>query len=196
MVMKAIANPGNNMSQLEIDVDDQMTPYLRGIATNNPTWMRKATKSLGWWMQSEIKKGIRSGAPAGAAYEKTVPSLRRLLEKKKRFPLLGKLVNAVGYQYNNGNLLVGWLSRNAVFLGSIQEKGKRINVTDRMRRWFFAKGSGVGDGIVDIPARPTFGPMFKFLEPKAVPYMEAKMIEYWQNPPQQSSARRRYKVKG
>lgn len=181
---------------MEISVEDQMTPYLRSMAANNPAWMRKATKSLGWWMQSEIKKGIRSGAPAGKAYEQTVPSLRRSLERGKRFPLLGKLVNAVGYQYKEGNLLVGWLSPNAVFLGSIQEKGKRIGVTPKMRRWFFAKGVGISDDAVDIPARPTFDPMFKFLEPKAVPYMEDKMVGYWLNPPNQASARRKYRVKG
>jgi len=190
--MAVIFNPG----KLEVNVDDQMTPYLRNMAANNPIWMRKATKSLGWWMQSEIKKGIRSRAPAGQSYEKTIPALRSSLERKTRFPLLGKLVNAVGYQYNSGNLLIGWLSRNAVFLGSIQEKGKRIAVSKQMRRWFFAKGVGISGDAVDIPARPTFAPMFKALEPKAVPYLEEKMIGYWLNPPDRASARRKYKVKG
>lgn len=187
----------NQMTQLEIDIDDRMTTYLRGMADRNPDNLRKATQSLGWWMQSEIKKGIRAGAPAGQPYEKTIPALRRSLERKKRFPILGKLVNAVGYQYKkDGSLLVGWLSRNAVFLGSIQEKGKRISVSKKMRRWFFAKGVGISGDVVDIPARPTFDPMFKLLAPKAVPYLEDKMVGYWLNPPTQASARRKYRVKG
>jgi len=183
---------------VEIDITDGMTTYLKGMAATKPDWFRKATKSLGWFMQSEIKKGIRSGAPGGSAYAPIPLELRQKLEPghKGRFKLLGKLVNAVGYQYQSGNLLVGWLSNSAVRFGTMQELGATKAVTDSMKKWFWAHGVPIKKTAVNIPERQTFGPMQKVLEPKAVPYLEQKILYYWANPPNFASARRRYSVKG
>lgn len=184
---------------------DSATPFLRGMADTKPEWVRKALKSLGWFMQKEIKQGIRSGAPGGRKYAEGMSRARRaeIDDQKngpqKRYPVLGKLVNAVGYQYKSQSFSVevGWLSNSAVRIGSWQEKGVQEQVTPKMRRLFFSAGVGLMNSIIKIPARPTFDPMFSYLEPKITPYLEEKIASYVNGfSPPASTNRRKYRVSG
>lgn len=174
----------------EIQIIDNATPWLRNMAQNAPAWERKALKSAGWMMQKEIKAGMKSGAPGGRKYAETMPAAkRRKLENalgnkaKRNYPIMGKLVKAIGYKYRNDQTLhVGWLSASAANIGGKMEKGFQRNISDNMRRAFGAAKIPLsrGKNRIVIPARPTMGPMQTVLAPKVFPYIEQKFFEYAQ----------------
>lgn len=113
---------------------------------------------------------------------------------------LGKLVNAVGYQYDKGRqtVRVGWLSNSAKRLGKQIESGYEKQITEPMRRKLFAAGIPLpkGKSVFKVPARHTFGPMRNALQPKLVPYIESKIGDYAINGAgSQAAARRKYRVR-
>jgi hypothetical protein len=176
------------MIQADWLIIDGATPWLEYMATTKPDWLRKALKSFGWYSQQQIKAGIKSSAPGGRAYAEFMPpDMRAKLEAvfgnspKKRYSPLGKLVNAVGYEYNAGKQIVrvGWLSSSAVRLGENIEQGYSKAITDKMRRYFWAAGVSLsGKSEISVAARHTFGPMQAILAPKASAYIEEKILEY------------------
>lgn len=188
-----------------IKIIDNATPWLKGMAMAKPDWERKSLKSAGWMMQQEIKKGIRSGSPGGQKYAPYMkPSRRRLLQGdagKTRYRPMGQLYNAVGYQYDSsgGRVSVGWLSPSAVWLGSKQEKGASTSVNPKMRALFALSEVPLSKGksTIVIPARPTYSPMYTILEPKMMPYIEGKILEYANSgAPTAKGGGRNYKVYG
>ena len=182
----------------DVVLKDFFSPWVRHMARTQPQWTRKALKSSGWWLQQQVKKGIRSGAPGGSLYKPLSGVVRRGRNGAKRLGRTGggktplkRLADAVGYEYSSGRVRVGWLSRSAVHLGSMQEKGASVRVTAKMRRLYWAsagrtsrgkirKGSILppGDGSIDIPKRPTFRPLYDALYPRIGDYMESKLREY------------------
>jgi hypothetical protein len=197
------------MTESGVYIIDSATPFLKGMAETKPEWMRRAQKSLGYMMQQEIKKGIRSGSPGGKKYKPPMPpEKRQMLERmlggdgKKNYPILGRLVNAVGYQYKPAeiSITVGWLSASAVNIGTKQEKGFERSLTDNMRYAFWAAGVPISRNhdILRIPARPTFDPMAAYLEPKITPHLEEKITSYADgfNPPPTTNRKRKYRVYG
>lgn len=195
------------MMNVDLLVIDGSTPWLEYMATTKPDWMRKALKSFGWYSQQQIKAGIRSGSPGGRAYAEFMPAdMRAKLEEifgnspKKRYGPLGKLVNAVGYQYDATNNLirVGWLSDSAVKLGEKIEQGYSKAVTDKMRRYFWAAGVPLsGKNQIDVPGRHTYGPIQAILAPKAAAHIEDKILEYTKAgaPPARAKSKK-YRVRG
>lgn len=193
---------------LTVTLDDEATPWLARVTRDFPDLRRKAFKSLGWWMQGEIKAGIRSGAPGGVPYApRRMGDLNRLRLKPKEQvskTVLGKLVRAVGYQYLEGDstAVVGWLSKSAVRLGTIAEEGKSIPVTPNMIRRFRKARVPLSPfkRTLSIPPRPTIGPMWRVLEPQVIPYLEGKFQEYLEaeGKPRtsKSRSRRTYRVLG
>jgi len=203
----------------EIKIIDNATPWLLGMADAKPDWERKALKSVGWMMRKEIRAGIKSGAPGGQKYTDGMNAARRRafdaeannnrnnpFDNTKRRPLqsykpLGHLVNAIGYEYKPqfGSTMVGWLSRSAVRVGTWQEKGVSQSLTDDMRKFYWALGIPISAGkhTVVIPARPTFEPMMRVLEPKIMPWIEEKFIEYANSgAPERKARRSKYRVRG
>jgi hypothetical protein len=176
------------MIQADLLIIDGATPWLEYMATTKPDWMRKSLKSFGWYSQQQIKAGIKSSAPGGRGYvEFMPPDMRAKLEAvfgnrpKKRYGPLGKLVNAVGYEYDTAKNLVrvGWLSASAVKLGEKIEQGYTKAVTDKMRKYFWAAGVSLSaKSEINVAARHTFGPMQAMLAPKASAYIEDKILEY------------------
>ncbi len=189
--------------ELSISWDDLASPWIEKAIRTFPTYRRSALKSLGWMMQKEIKAGIQSGAPGGKTYtplsdvgKKRTGERPTLRKGEPRKRVLGKLRNAIGYQYRDGALVVGWLSRTAVYMGSIHEQGKAIPATEKMRRfWWASRGKnrgfryyGVshtkiialrrGTRKIVIPARPTIGPMRAALIPRMGPYIKDKVVGY------------------
>ena len=192
---------------------DEISPWIKLVAENNPSWCRSALKSTGWMVQKEVKAGIRSKSPGGKPYVKGMPpKTRRLLDAGqgrrtfRTYRPLGKLLQAVGYdksgvkQDGSGSIKVGWLSASAVKLGTIQEEGKSLAVTTKMRRYFWALGVKLKQSTkeIKIPARPTFEPMQQKLEPVIPKYFEQKIYEYWEGNDFRSSpaSKRTYQVKG
>ncbi len=192
-----------------IKIIDAATPWIQGMIAGAPDWQRKAMKSAGWMMQQEIKRGIRSGAPGGRRYAAGVGSkMRREIdeimslrrqsrEPKSRYNLLGKLPNAVVYQYKDGQVVVGWASKSAVRIGTWMEKGVDQPVTPPMRRMLLSAGVFLNEDTtrIVIPPRPTYDPMAQVLEPKVAPWIEQKLIEYAESgAPIAKSGGRKYKV--
>lgn len=174
---------------MHVHVTDEATPWLNYFIDFFPAWERKALKSAGWWMSKEIKKGIKSKAPGGKKYPAFMPAKkRRALEgifgrkEKRSYAPMGALARAVGYQYfpSSSSVIVGWLSNSATKLGLIMEEGEVYPVTDEMRLAFAAAGVPIDSTtkIIDIPPRPTIGPMAEYLKPKVAGYMEEKVWEY------------------
>jgi len=195
------------MMDVDLLIIDGATPWLQYMATTKPDWMRKALKSFGYFCQQQIKTGIRSGDPGGDQYSEFMPpDMRSSLityhggKPKRRFPPLGKLVNAVGYEYDAGDNIVrvGWLSASAVALGEKIEAGYEKVITEKMRRFFWAAGVGLSDkDAIDVPARHTYGPMQAILAPKAAAFIEDKVLSYAATgaPPARTISRK-YRVRG
>ncbi|MCF4150221.1 hypothetical protein L2W58_00160 [Dethiosulfovibrio sp. F2B] len=201
---------------------DMATPWVEDVIREFPEFRRRALKSVGWMMQKEIKKGIESGAPGGRRYAplsgvargvKAKSKLRVMKKKKVRSGPLGKLRKAVGYQYkDDGSLTVGWLSKSAVYLGSMQEKGRRLPVTEKMRRFWWSGARAkkwpkvLKKGVrlrketreIILPARPTIGPMREVLVPRIPGYFVKKIDGYMEDDMKRSTkkSKRKYRVYG
>lgn len=174
---------------------DTATPFLNKIAKNNPRYMDRAIKSAGWWMRKKIKEGIRSGAPGGRPYKpySEVTISRRLDAmrgrkgmRKRRLTAdhkpLGRLYSAVRYKFyaDSHRVLVGWISRSAERLGTIQEEGGKVRVTPKMRRFFLASGFIMNPNkkVIEIPARPTIEPEYRENRREIPRYIENKIWSY------------------
>lgn len=193
--------------KMTIDIRDAATPWLKWAMDRFPEFQRKALKSTGWYGSSQIKKGIKKGAPGGKRYKPTISKEdRQILESsfrtpKKRYPILGKLLGAVGYHYDKStkSVVIGWLSKSAVRLGTMHEFGFSIRVTNKMRMAIAANDLGLTKKrVFKIPARPTVAPMAAFLSGKWAPYIEEKMWSYLQKgaPVQKPKSKRKYIVLG
>lgn len=195
------------MINVDFYLIDGATPWLEYMAATKPEWLRKALKSFGWYSQQQIKAGIKSSAPGGRAYAEFMPpDMRARLEAvfgnrpKKRYGPLGKLVNAVGYEFDAGKQIVrvGWLSDSAVRLGENIEQGYSKTVTDKMRRYFWAASVSLSaKSEISVAARRTFGPMQAILAPKAAVHIEDKILEYARaGAPPTRKQTRKYRVRG
>ena len=187
---------------LTVTVEDQATPWLQWAMKEFPNLRKRALKSAGYFGQKKIKEHIKSGAPGGRPYAKGMSvKRRRKLEKKKggKFSPLGKLRNAIGYQYIDAeeSVVIGWLSASAAKLGRMHEGGGSWKVTPLMKLKYFSTGIGITKDTIDIPARPTIEPMAKFLYSKWAPHIEAQMWKYLSGKQINiKPAKRKYVVKG
>ncbi len=196
------------MMNFEIRFDDAVSPMLQEIIAEKPQWLGSAMKSAGWWAQRKIKEGISSGAPGVSKYAELIPNwLRSALDKslgnpsKAYYEHMGKLVNAVGYdasQAAKGIIVVGWLSASAVYVGSKQKLGFITPLTDKMRLAFAAAGvtQSPSKTNIEVPARPTYGPMRNVISIGAPKKVEERLIQYMNGVTERSAkgSKRRYRV--
>lgn len=103
----------------------------------------------------------------------------RLVRESTHRPL-GRLANAVGYKFYSDSIrsIVGWLSLSAQYLGSKMERGFTIHTTPKMKRLFAASGFGLGKSKIDVPARPTFGPIYKQKAEQIGRHLENRVWKY------------------
>lgn len=202
---------------IEIEWDDNATPWLESTLRHFPQFDQRAMKSLGWMLAKEMKAGIKSGAPGGSRYKPLSGIKRRgngrqrAITSGKAGRFLGKLARAIGYQYkdNDGSLIVGWLSRSAAALGTRIQGGETITVTPKMRAFWAAAGRknvfplSKDTKEINVPARPTIEPLKKALTPKMSGYYCSKIDEYLNaqmssvsHATSKPSSRRVYKVWG
>jgi hypothetical protein len=193
---------------LEVQFQNNLSPFLNQVIAEKPQWIGSALKSAGYWSQQQIKQGIKSGAPGGVAYTPLIPTwMRRKLEAalehevRRSYNPMGKLANAVGYdktRANEGIVTVGWLSSSAVMIGTKQEQGFFNQVTEHMRRAFSMAGFPIpaGQTTIQIAARPTYAPMRPVIQVGAPQQVEIKLINYLQGASNRSAASssRVYKV--
>lgn len=193
---------------LEVRFQDDLSPFLNRIIDEKPQWIGSALKSAGYWSQQQIKRGIKSGAPAGQQYTPLIPAwARRKIDEalghdpRRNYNVLGKLANAVGYdktRASEGIVTVGWLSQSAVVIGTKQEDGFFNTVTEHMRRAFAIAGFPIPEGqtTIQVAARPTYSPMRPVIQAGAPQQVEIKLINYLQGASDRSAAssNRVYKV--
>lgn len=167
---------------LTVDVTDEIQPLLERMAGMSKKSISAAAKSLGWYLRGEIKQGVKSGAPGGETFKE-----RRPLEVRKALgggsaasKWYGRMVNAIGYQYTNGTLRIGWTSRTAAMYGRKQEFGNVTKVTEEIRRRFARAGYPLRKDTTEIvlPERNVFDPMTGELYPQIAPYVQQKLNEY------------------
>jgi len=117
---------------------------------------------------------------------------RRYTKRRQSKPpaMLGKLRSATRYKvfFNKSNLSgsnvkIGWLENKMKRgdltlnqLGMIHEKGKKINVTSKMRRLWRIAGYALKKSVIDIPARPTIQPVFRRYKNQIIKVFENKLI--------------------
>ena len=186
---------------IEIDVTDEIGPFLERMAANHKRSLKSIAKSLGWFLQKEIKKGVRSGSPAGSTFTERRPyGVRAALgggSAAKQW--YGRMTQAIGYQYDDGVLRIGWTSRTAATYGRKQEEGFETKVTAAVRKRYQAAGLRIGRDkkYLITPERPFFEPMAGVLQPQIAPYVEQKLFDYVEeNVAFSKKARRKYKVYG
>lgn len=192
---------------IEIDMRDALTPTIKRALQHNAKWLRWVSKSVGYYVQKETKKGIESGSPGGADFDERLPvKARKALSRTAKRQWYGSLRKAVGYEYANGSVRIGWTSRTAARYGELQEEGYRREVTNKVRtKWAEAVERSNGELInlspkkeeIKVPERPVFDPMAGELKPLLPGYVQKKVNSYMQenvdfgaNKP----VRRKYKV--
>lgn len=182
----------------EINVTDEISPTLKSFMESNPRYFRALGKSVGWWYQREIKKELLEGRAGSVYYKERWPlSLRRKLDPEAPKAWYGKMRKAIGYEYDNGTVKIGWTSYTALRYGDLQEAGFRKTVTDRMRQFFRSRGINLSNNTaqLNIPDRPIFEPISSEMSPKVVPYVNEKISKYIdQGVTSGIKNRRKYKV--
>lgn len=167
---------------ITVDVTDEIQPLLERMALNSQRTLGAAAKSLGWFLQKEIKKGIKSGSPGGDTFQERRPyEVRKALGKGVAArQWYGRMARAIGYQYSDNVLRIGWTSRTASVYGRKQEFGNVTKVTEEIRRRFARAGYPLRKDTTEIvlPERPVFDPMTGELYPQIAPYVQQKLNEY------------------
>ena len=187
------------MELLEIDVTDEIAPLLERMTAHNRGFLKSAAKSLGYFMQKEIKQEVKTGAPGGANFVERRPHKFRaaLQGGSAAKQWYGKMLRAIGYQYADGVVRIGWTSRTAATYGRKQEEGFETPVTSAVRERKAGFSIGKNTKYLITPARPVFEPMAGVLEPQIAPYVQMKLYDYAEeNVTYSKKARRKYKVYG
>lgn len=171
---------------------------LQRFLKSNPRYFRALGKSVGWWFQKTTKQEVRLGAPGGEEFvERWAISERKKLNPKAPSQWYGRMKQAIGYEYENGAVKIGWTSATSSRYGNLQEYGYSKYVTHKMFSFFHSKGIHLSKRTtyLNIPARPIFEPMMKELKPQIAPYINGKVTEYMQgNVEFGKKNRRKYKV--
>ena len=189
------------MELLEINVTDEIAPLLERMAAHNKGFLKSAAKSLGYFVQKEIKQEVKTGAPGGANFVERRPHrIRAALQGGSAArQWYGKMLRAIGYQYDGGIVRIGWTSRTSATYGRRQEEGFETPVTSSVRKRYREAGLSIGKNkkYLVTPARPVFEPMAGVLQPQIAPYVQMKLYDYAEeNATYSKKARRKYKVYG
>ena len=171
---------------IEISIQNGISKYLQSLIRNSPDFVRGCSKSMGYFVQREIKSELRKGGgDFKSSWAKRIPwRVRNDLRPGAPQRWYGRLINAIGYQYVSGGLVkVGWTSAASAKYGRIQEEGATYPVTAWVRkRWGKAGHPLRGDTThLKVPARPFFEPIMNKLEPKLPAYVTAKAQEFLDN---------------
>ena len=156
----------------------------------NPARMQKklhqAAARVGNYGASEVKKGIRSGAPCGETFAPLHPAT--IARKGSRKPLIdkGDLIGSVTYVIPNPDTVFIGVKKTAkskdgkseANIAAVHEFGCTIPVTPKMRAYLHHEGIHLkaSTQYVNIPARPFLRPIFnsnEFREKIAEIYLTA-----------------------
>ena len=171
---------------IEISIQNGISKYLQSLIRNSPDFVRGCSKSMGYFVQREIKSELRKGGgDFKSSWPKRIPwRVRNDLRPGAPQRWYGRLINAIGYQYVSGGLVkVGWTSAASAKYGRIQEEGATYPVTAWVRKRWGKAGHPLRGGTthLKVPARPFFEPIMNKLEPKLPAYVTAKAQEFLDN---------------
>lgn len=187
--------------KMDVKLVDLATPHFRHLSNEFPNYFNRALRSTGYWLRKEIQEGIRAGAPGGRQYARySGVTTSRVLDAhrgrgftktgRRRAPRrnladhkpMGKLYSATRYKFykDSQRVLIGWINRSAEEMGTKQEKGASIPVTQKMRRFFWASGVPLSKRkrYLYIPKRLTIDPVYRVNKPRIPDYMDKKIEEY------------------
>lgn len=167
---------------IEINVSDELTPTLHKMLSSNQRYLRLITKSLGWYVSTQIKTGVRTGEPGGEQFVERIPwKVRKDVQGGHAAKAwYGKMRSAIGYEYKNFSAYVGWTSQTSALYGKKQESGYAVRITDSVRKKWASAGHPLprGKETLETPARPFFKPMARELFPKLPEYVNRKLEKY------------------
>ncbi len=192
---------GDSVIKMDVKLVDLATPHFRRLSNEFPNYFNRALRSTGWWLRREVQEGIRSGAPGGRRYARySGVTTSRVLDAhrgrgftktgKRRAPRrnladhkpMGKLYQATRYKHykDSNRVLIGWISKSAEELGTVQERGKSIPITPKMRRFFWASGVPLSPRkrYLYIPKRLTIEPEYRENAPRVAGYIDRKIGDY------------------
>ena len=180
-----------------IRIDDEVSETFTNAARIWPKESKRALRHVAFQLQKQMKAELR-GSRAGAARLTALSGLTQTgsltafktgrNRRRKSHPggeRGASLVQAIGYQQTDSGFgaFVGWLSPSAVRLGRIFQQGKTYEVTDKMRRLFWAafrKNRGVlpiaaSKTKIHIPTRNFMDPVHRKFRPKILSLFELRL---------------------
>lgn len=135
------------MDLIEISVADEISPAVKRMLEHNKVYLRHITKSLGWYIQKEIKQAVRKGELKGATvgWEKewfthgNISPRKELQGGRASTYLYGQMLRAIGYQYMPSSLstAIGWTSKSSASYGRLNEEGGMQMVTPAIRKKYY-----------------------------------------------------------
>lgn len=154
---------------------EEASRELARIERALPRAIERAKERAGVYMAGKIRKGIRDSAPGGKAFVPLHEFTLKMRQGKSTKPLIwwGDLLNAVTYQIDGDSVFVGVLrtarakakkrDRGEGYLANIaeiQEHGRIIRVTPKMRAWLHRHGLHLKatTNFIRIPPRPFIKP--------------------------------------
>lgn len=170
---------------ITVSIKDAITPLIQRYLENNPRMIRSLSKSIGWFVQKEVKT-LSQSSTITSKWRKRVPlNIRRKLDAKAPKNWLGQLRRAIAYSYNNQRSAVeiGWSSATSAMEGRVQEFGATRVVTPRLRGFFSYRGVPLGEHkkTIRVPARPLFEPSMEIIQPKIGDFVAYRVGNYMKN---------------
>lgn len=170
---------------ITVSIKDAITPLIQRYLENNPRMIRSLSKSIGWFVQKNIKTLSQSPVITSKWRRRTPLYIRRKLDAKAPKNWLGQLRRAIGYSYDNQRnaVEVGWTSATAAMEGRVQEFGNTRTVTPLVRRYFALRGVPLSDRkkLIRVPARPLFEPSMEVIQPRLNEFVTHRVGEYIKN---------------
>lgn len=135
------------MELIEISVADELSPAIKRMLEHNKVYLRHVTKSLGWYIQKEMKDAVRKGKLKGTTegWSKEwfthgeIGPRKELQGGKASTYLYGQMLRAIGYQYmpDSFSTLIGWTSKTSAMYGRLNEEGGEQQVTSLIRKRYY-----------------------------------------------------------
>lgn len=133
--------------------------------------MMKAANRAGIWGEGQVKRGIRSGAPAGQEFAPLHPLT--IAQKGSSKPLIGKggdLLGAVTHVVDGGTVWIGVKrgvknkgGEEIANIAAVHEFGATVPVTEKSRAYLHSIGIHLkaSTQFIRIPPRPFLGPVLR-----------------------------------
>ena len=188
----------NKTFGVRLDVMDEASPYLFGLAERFPKEFARAIRSFGFELRKAMVRNIQSGGPRSAKWKAlsgirdvpaAVPKGTKLSKTRARgfYGQIGRSGGVRGksplaYVYSKAPLgvVVGWMGYEARARAVQLQTGFNVPITTRMRRHFFGSGLAIGKGesSINVPGRPLVYPTWQEEKDAMFRKMELRVHAY------------------